>query len=428
MEMTDTVKQFRPDAIAISLTIIMIFSMVPPGNAQDTQSDKQSAISTLRIYLDCHFFDRSFFIRSIPFVDFTRDPKLAHVHVLVTLQQTGSGGHRFTLDFIGQDEFEGLNQQLFYISRQSDTESIMRQGLVKVMKMGLLPYVSQTEASSALDIVFYKENQKAEERLGDPWNYWIFQIDFDGDLVSEKSNKELTLSNSIQAERVTEKWKFESFFYYRHDQETYQDDEEEINSTLRNRDLHLELVRSFTPHWSLGMFAGGEHSTYQNLDLRGYFSPAVEYNIFPWRVSNRKVFSIGYYLGFQNNRYIEETLYNKMQENLFYQQLRIQVELIQPWGDLDAGLEFFHYFHNFKYNSIEADFDISYRLTQYFSFYVELRAERIHDQLFLPRGEASREDILLRRRRLQTNYSLGAEMGIRFTFGSIYNTIVNERF
>jgi len=404
-----------------------MFSMLPSANAQETQSP-QSAISTLRIYLDCYYFDRSFFIRSIPFVDFTRDPKLAHVHVLVTLQRTGSSGHRFTLDFIGQEQFEGLNQQLFYISRQSDTESIMREGLVKVMKMGLLPYVSQTEVSSAVDIVFYKENQKAEERLRDPWNYWIFQIDFDGDINSEKSSKELVLSNTMRAERTTEEWKFRSIFYYRHDDETYIDDEEEINSTLRNRLLHTELIKSLSPHWSVGLFTGGKHSTYQNLDLQAWVSPALEYNIFPWKLSNRKVFSIGYYLGFQGNRYIEETLYNKMRQNLFYQQLRVEVELIQPWGDLDAGLEFFHYFHNFKYNSIEADFDISYRLTQHFSFYVELRAERIHDQIFLPRGEASREDILLRRRRLQTNYSLGTEMGIRFTFGSIYNTIVNERF
>jgi len=38
------------------------------------------------------------------------------------------------------------------------------------------------------------------------------------------------------------------------------------------------------------------------------------------------------------------------------------------------------------------------------------------------------EDVLLRRRKMATDYEIRIEFGIQFTFGSIYNNVVNERF
>jgi len=52
----------------------------------------------------------------------------------------------------------------------------------------------------------------------------------------------------------------------------------------------------------------------------------------------------------------------------------------------------------------------------------------IHDQLSLPAGGATQEEILLHRQELETAYSYWGSMGISYTFGSIYNNIVNPRF
>ena len=52
----------------------------------------------------------------------------------------------------------------------------------------------------------------------------------------------------------------------------------------------------------------------------------------------------------------------------------------------------------------------------------------VHDQMYLPKGNASLEDVLLRRRKMATDYEIRIEFGIQFTFGSIYNNVVNERF
>jgi len=87
-----------------------------------------------------------------------------------------------------------------------------------------------------------------------------------------------------------------------------------------------------------------------------------------------------------------------------------------------------HYFHDFSKNRIVFDTELSVRLTKQFSVFGEIEAQVVHDQLYLPKGDASLEDILLERRKQATTYELGGQVGFRFTFGSIYNSVVNERF
>ena len=52
----------------------------------------------------------------------------------------------------------------------------------------------------------------------------------------------------------------------------------------------------------------------------------------------------------------------------------------------------------------------------------------IHNQLNLPKAGASDEDILLRQKELATQFSFFTNLTIFYTFGSIYNNVVNPRF
>jgi hypothetical protein len=87
-----------------------------------------------------------------------------------------------------------------------------------------------------------------------------------------------------------------------------------------------------------------------------------------------------------------------------------------------------HLFHDFSKNRLTTQADVSVRLTKNLSVYCEVQSQVIHDQLYLPKGDASLEDILLRRRKLATTYEIAGQFGFRFTFGSIFNNVVNERF
>ena len=106
-------------------------------------------------------------------MDFMRDPHLAQVHILITLQQTGSGGRQYIMDFIGHGEFEGKDKQLVYVSEQSDTDDIRRQGITLKLKMGLMSYVSETSMASNIEISYNEEkSEDFQERTKEPWNCW----------------------------------------------------------------------------------------------------------------------------------------------------------------------------------------------------------------------------------------------------------------
>jgi hypothetical protein len=53
---------------------------------------------------------------------------------------------------------------------------------------------------------------------------------------------------------------------------------------------------------------------------------------------------------------------------------------------------------------------------------------RTRDQLYLPAGEATTEEILVRQRQLETGYRYYLQFGLSYSFGSIFNNVVNPRF
>jgi hypothetical protein len=68
------------------------------------------------------------------------------------------------------------------------------------------------------------------------------------------------------------------------------------------------------------------------------------------------------------------------------------------------------------------------RIFKGFTFNIYGSISLIHDQISLPREGASLEDVLLNRKALETTYSYYTSIGFTYTFGSIYNNVVNPRF
>ena len=84
--------------------------------------------------------------------------------------------------------------------------------------------------------------------------------------------------------------------------------------------------------------------------------------------------------------------------------------------------------HYFTRNLIELNGYVSIRILKGLSVRIGGSAARINDQLSLVRGEASEAEILLQLQELETAYSIEGGIGLTYTFGSIYNNIVNPRF
>jgi hypothetical protein len=93
-----------------------------------------------------------------------------------------------------------------------------------------------------------------------------------------------------------------------------------------------------------------------------------------------------------------------------------------------VSLEGSNFFHDFTKNRIELSGIINIRILKGLSFRIFGGVARINDQLSLVRGEASEAEILLQLQELETSYNAEGRLGITYTFGSIYNNIVNPRF
>ena len=139
------------------------------------------------------------------------------------------------------------------------------------------------------------------------------------------------------------------------------------------------------------------------------------------------MFTIAYHIGPEWKKYYEETIYGKLREDLWEHSINLNLQLIQTWGEIRAGIDASNYLHDFSKNRITFDSDLSVRIVRGFSVNFNLRVENIHDQIYLPKGDASLEDILLNKVQLPSTFDVSAGVGVSVQFGSIYNNIVNNR-
>jgi hypothetical protein len=72
--------------------------------------------------------------------------------------------------------------------------------------------------------------------------------------------------------------------------------------------------------------------------------------------------------------------------------------------------------------------DFRIRIFTGLSVEIQPSVSAIHDQIYLPAAGATRDDILLARQQLATAYQYQMSIGLTFTFGSIFNGVVNPRF
>ena len=97
-----------------------------------------------RVFIDFQRGDMDFIRDEIPFVNYVRDRKEADVHVMVTTQQNGAGGNKYTIDFIGLGEYADVKNSLTYDSNKTNTQEEVRIGYTNIIKLGLTPYAART--------------------------------------------------------------------------------------------------------------------------------------------------------------------------------------------------------------------------------------------------------------------------------------------
>lgn len=413
-------------------TVAFLIILLTPVAAAGQPDPASAPRETLRIFLDCPRCDFDFLRREIPFVDYVRDRKDAELHILVTTQGTGSGGLEWVFQFIGLERFEGIDDELKYTSAQNDTEDERRRGYTRILKLGLVRYVTSTPLAENLQLVYRPPAQAPGTQpvaTADPWNFWIFRIRGSGSVNGEKSTSSRNMSASVSANRTTEAWKISGSVNLNIRENVFTlSDGGTLTDKSHEHSAGGMVVRSLGPHWAAAARARLSSSTFVNQDRALRVAGGVEYNVFPYAESSRRQLVNQLTIGVTSFDYMETTIYGKDKETVGSLIYLGSFDVRQPWGSSSLSVEASTYFHDPGRHRVALFGDIDIRLFKGLSVNMDGSVSRIRDQLYLRAGDATDEEILLRRRQLATSYRYRFSVGITYTFGSIFNNVVNPRF
>lgn len=380
----------------------------------------------VKVFIDCNSCDMNYTRQEIPWVNYVRDVREAQVYVLVTRQNSGNGGDLFTYTFHGMDLYAGMDDTLTYTSNPYETSTEIRERRTNIMKAGLLRFASRTPVIHEIDIAHGSAIE--QEEVTDKWRNWVFEISTSPEYNAEESYKRLNIRNSIRITKITPDIKFEIDFDQSYTRQRFIEEDNDTTYLRSFERLENLLVKSLGDHWSAGMIWNINASTSENFDFSTSFMPSIEYDLFPYAEATHRQLRFLYSIGYQFNDYSDTTIYNKTRENLFGHQLRVAYQVQKKWGSIYFSLRGLNYFHDFSKHMVAADLFTRIRIFKGLSLTVNLEAARINDQLNLRKGELSEAERLLRLREQATGYELQAGIGLSYTFGSIYNNIVNPRF
>ena len=382
----------------------------------------------LKLYIDCDC-ERNYIQQEIIFVDHVRDQTLANIKLFIYDISNGSGGRTYTLDFNGSGDYEGIINERIFDTNTNMSPDDVRNGLIVKIRSGLLKYVMESDLA---DKVVYKISDKglAERQdidFNDPWNNWLFEIYGEAELDKESSKKEFEYELGLKSDQVTEKWRIRTDIQMRQSDNRFASEDETFTSDRVMYSVEGSVVRSLSGHWSTGIFTTALHDTFRNFDFRYSVSPAVEYNIFPYTEVLRREITFAYKIGYFHNDYIEPTLFFQSQEGMFNHSLQVELRFRQPWGNLESKFKGSSFLKDFSKNSLELDSSILVRVFKGLAVRFSGNFEIVHDQINLAAGSASIEDVLLEQKQIATDFELNLSIGLSYTFGSVFNTIINSR-
>lgn len=398
--------------------------------SQDTSRDE-----ALRIFLDCQpwICDLDYLRTEITFVNYVRERTVADVFVLVTTQQTGAGGNLLTFTFIGQGRFAGRVDTLRHTAGPADTEDEIRGGTARVLRFGLVRFVAETPLARHMEIRFSppgaaRTGPGQAQRPRDRWRSWVFEGNLYANLEGERSQAFSSIYGSFSARRVTELWKLALGVDADESRATYEiDDTTTFKSRRDSWEVETVAIRSIGGRWSVGARLLSRHSSFSNLDLRLRSHAAIEYDVFPYRDWTRRALTFGYWLGVERNRYVDSTIYGRLEETRPQHGLDATFSARQPWGSARIRAGFSQYLHDRSKLRLNLTGNMNLRLVRGLTFNWFGGYSIIRDQLFLPAGGLTPEQIVARQRQLATGYSYFGGFGFTYTFGSIYNNVVNPR-
>jgi hypothetical protein len=384
--------------------------------------------STLKIFLNCNYCDITYIKQNLDYVEFVRDQKDADAHLLFRTQVNGGGGTIYEIEFIGQNNYNEVQDKLTFSTNSDSTESEIREMILKYAKLGLVRYWLKNGAHDKISIETKKKEEVDVKEQKDIWNKWVFDLGLQGYFYGQESNKSRNLSFSVTAKQVTDENKFYLRGSFNDSKSVYTYDGTDIISSQKSSNLTLYDVISINDHWSAGAFTEVGKSTYRNKAFYGSLKPAIEYNFFSYKESSKKQLTLAYKVGGIYTNYNERTIFNKEKEFLWEHNLSLGGSVTQKWGSITSQASYESFLKDPSLNAFSFYLGTNFRIVKGLSFNISGNYEITNNQINLAAGDLSLEELLLSQKQVKSGYNYFFSAGLNYSFGSMFNTIVNPRF
>lgn len=408
------------------LSVVAVLAGVTPARAQSPPPPP------LKLFIDCWECDSEFLRQNLRFVDYVRDRVGADLHVLVTSQSTGSGGTSWTLRLIGLGRFQGLDRTSVFSTASNATSDERRREFTRMLRLALAGYAASTASGRDLDVTFAPPAAGAaspQTLARDPWKSWVFRVSGNGSFSGELSSRSSSYRGSVSAGRVTAQSKTSVSASFNDNNRWFLlSDGRKITSDSNSSSIGGNYSYAIGGRMAVGVRANTSTSSFSNTDRSTSIYPGIEFNFFPYSEYQKRSLTIWYEVGPNFYDYREVTIYDKLTERITKHQMDVRYRARQEWGSIGAYAGMSQHLADLKRYSVNLNADAEVRLFKGFSFNVYGGYSRIKNQVSLAKGGATPEEILLRLRQLQTDYSYYVSTGFSYTFGSVFNSVVNPRF
>lgn len=400
--------------------------------AVDAQTTPQQVRDRpIRAYVECELCDADHLREELRFVDLVRDRVLADVHALVTSLPTGSGGRAVTLEFAGKVRGISLVDTVLLSLRSDITDVERRHQLTRALKLGLMPFLRGHPVIRELDISYTPAATAAAERAlpeSDPWRAWVFKINGSASADGDDNYSNVGGSGGLTAGRVTDAIKVNLSVEAEYSRGRYRLEDQVLVSHRRAWKARSLFVRSYGEHWSAGISGSARSSIFENMALEVKVLPAIEYDVFPYASATQRQLIVRYGIGARRMRYVDTTIFGRLEESRPAHELIIATDIRRRWGTFWGTTGWSQYLHDTRKRRLNIDTGLDWRIVSGLSLNVGGSYSFIRDQLNLAGTNLSDEERLLRLRELQSGSRFSVGMGLSYTFGSVFNNVVNPRF
>ena len=366
-----------------------------------------------KVFIECTntwLCDFDYLRTELSMVDFVRDRFIADVHVQVNTQFTSSGSEQNTVVFKGQNTFLNQDDTLTYFNESTLSDDDKRKKMAKSVTLGLIKYISHTEAANNIVITYNKPADTDTlniKKQKDPWNYWIMSLGASGFFNGDANYKSQSIYSYIYADRETEKTKTNIglSYNYRRNEFVISDEETVVNENPQTNG-YVNFINKINQHWGYGIFTSYVKSEFSNYDIKLSLIPKVEYDVFKYKDFNSQRLVISYGLGVQYNNYKDTTIFYKTEETLLVQDAAIISSFTKPWGNINVGAFYNSYLYDLTKYSLSFSGSVNWNIFKGFKFAVGGSYNITRNLIQLSKEGATRDEVLLQQKQLEQSVQL----------------------